>query len=201
MSDGIEIKHYANYDEYIAHQKSKADFGTSLRERLLPTGDLWESDCAGFRENFRPYEDILKGCKNAMCLGARTGMEVHVLREMGLDAIGIDLVETPPLVLSGYVHDVQFAADSFDFIFSNIFDHVLYPDKFIREIERIAKPNSYVLLHLSVQVRDDHHAANVLHSSEHVIKLFNREIEVLEDKKLNQPEWPEYWTLFIKFKD
>src|SRR5690606_13801274 len=100
--------------------------------------------CAGFRENFRPYTDILKGCKNAMCLGARTGMEVHVLREMGLDAIGIDLVETPPLVLSGDVHDVQFAVDSFDFIFSNIFDHVLYPDKFIREIERIAKPNSYV---------------------------------------------------------
>jgi SAM-dependent methyltransferase len=199
--EGIELKQYKNYDEYITHQKSKADFGTSLRERLLPTGDLWESDCEGFRENFRPYSDILKNCKNAMCLGARTGMEVHVLNEMGLDAIGIDLVETPPLVLSGDVHDVQFENNSFDFVFSNIFDHVLMPQKFISEIERISKPNAYCLLHLSVNVRDDAHAANVLANSEHVIKLFKREIEVLENQKLNQKDWPEYWTLFIKFKN
>lgn len=199
--EGIQLKNYANYDEYIAHQKSKADFGTALRARLLPTGDLWESDCEGFRQNFKPYTEILKSCKNAMCLGARTGMEVHVLREMGLDAIGIDLVETPPLVLSGDVHDVKFEANSFDFVFSNIFDHVLMPTKFISEIERISKPNAYCLLHLSVKVTDDAHAANVLDNSAHVIKLFKREIEVLEDKKLEQKDWPEYWTLFVKFKD
>jgi SAM-dependent methyltransferase len=200
--DGIQLRQYKNYDEYIAHQKSKADFGTSLRERLLQTGDLWESDCEGFRENFKPYKDILKDCKNAMCLGARTGMEVFVLREMGVeDAIGIDLVETPPLVISGDVHDVKFEDKSFDFVFSNIFDHVLMPAKFISEIERISKPNSHCLLHLSVKVTDDAHAANVLDSSSHVIKLFKRDIEVLEDKKLNQPNWPEYWTLLIKFKD
>lgn len=199
--DGIELKQYKNYDEYIAHQKSKADFGTPLRERLLPTGDLWNSDCEGFRLNFQPYTEILKNCKNAMCLGARTGMEVHVLREMGLDAIGIDLVETPPLVLSGDVHNVEFEDNSFDFVFSNIFDHVLYPEKFISEIERISKPNSHVLLHLSVGIRDDAHAANVLLNSDYVINLFKRPIEVLEDKKLNQLNWPPFWKLFVKFKD
>ena len=36
-----------------------------------------------------------------------------------------------------------------------------------------------------------------LYVAEHPSKLR----EVLEDKKLEQKDWPEYWTLFVKFKD
>ena len=145
----IEIKH-SSYEDYIQHQKSKADYGTPLRQRLLT--DLWESDCDGFRLNFKPYHDIISKCKNALCLGARTGQEVFVLNELGIDAIGIDLVATPPLVISGDVHNLEFENESYDFIFSNIFDHVLYPEKFISEIERVLKPNGHCLLHLSIEV-------------------------------------------------
>lgn len=195
--EGIEIKNYSNYEEYLKHQKSKADYGTPLRQRLL--GELWEPDCEGFRLNFKPFKDMLANCKNALCLGARTGQEVFVLKEMGIeDSIGIDLTATPPLVIEGDVHDLKFENESYDFIFSNIFDHVLYPEKFISEIERVLKPGGHCLLHLSVMDTQDGHSANILHGSHHVVSLFKENIDVVEDKLLNQPEWPHYWTLLIK---
>ena len=96
----IEVRNYSNYQEYIDHQKSKADHGTPLYNLLL--NELWEPDCEGFRENFRPYREMLSGCRNALCLGARTGQEVFVLRELGVeDVIGIDLVATPPIGYGG----------------------------------------------------------------------------------------------------
>lgn len=196
MPEGIELKHYENYDDYINHQKSKANHGSKLRERLLT--DLWEPDCEGFRENFKPYHDILSSCKNALCLGARTGQEVVVLKEIGLEALGIDLVDNPPLVIEGDVHDLKFEDESYDFIFSNIFDHVLKPEKFVSEIERVLKKDGYCLLHLSILDRDDAHSANILSSSESVVKLFKNKIEIISDKKLNQPNWPQYWELMFK---
>lgn len=195
----IETKKYDNYEDYLKHQKSKADHGSYLYQKLLT--DLWEPDCAGFRENFRPYTALLRNSKNALCLGARTGQEVFVLREMGVDAIGIDLVSTPPLVLEGDVHNLQFSSESYDFIFSNIFDHVLYPAQFISEIKRVLKPDGYCLLHLSIAGENQDHpdndawAANTLRSSQPVIDLFGDDFEILEDRLLGQKNWPTYWTL------
>jgi SAM-dependent methyltransferase len=198
MEEGIELKNYRDYESYIAHQKSKANHGSPLRNRLLT--DLWEPDCDGFRLNFKPYDELLKGCKNALCLGARTGQEVFVLKELGLDAIGIDLVDNPPLVIEGDVHNLKFEDVSYDFIFSNIFDHVLYPEKFVSEIKRVLKPGGHCLLHLSILDRDDAHSANVLHSADVVIGLF-KDMEILVNKKLDQPNWPQYWELMLKKKE
>lgn len=199
----IETRQYASYEDYIRHQKSKADHGSPLYNSLL--NELWEPDCAGFRENFRPYAAMLADCRNALCLGARTGQEVHVLREMGVsEAIGVDLVSTPPLVLEGDVHDLQFSDSSYDFVFSNIFDHVLYPEKFVSEIKRVLKPGGHCLLHLSVAPEglphpdNDLWAANTLRSSQAVIDLFGSEYQVIEDRLLAQPNWPTYWTLYLR---
>lgn len=199
----IETRQYASYDDYLRHQKSKANHGTPLYTKLLT--DQWEPDCAGFRENFRPYQDILARCANALCLGARTGQEVHVLREMGVaGALGIDLVPTPPLVLAGDVHQLQFADASYDFVFSNIFDHVLYPDRFVSEIKRVSRPGAHILLHLSVSGEGQAHpdndawAANTLRDSADVVALFGPDYTVLEDRLLGQPNWPTYWTLLLR---
>jgi len=196
----IKTKTYSSYEDYIIHQKSKANHGTPLYNALL--NELWESDCEGFRLNFKPYEDIIKSLPTALCLGARTGQEVFVLREMGVGAIGIDLVDTPPLVLEGDVHDIQFEDDSCDFVFSNIFDHVLYPDKFVSEIKRVLKPGGYCLLHLSIS--EDGHPDNDpwgacdLNSTQQVLDLFGEGFKVIDDKPLNQPNWPTYHVLFLQ---
>lgn len=198
--DSIKTKSYSSYEEYLTHQKSKANHGTPLYNSLL--NELWESDCEGFRLNFKPYNKILKTLDNALCLGARTGQEVFVLKELGLDAIGIDLVDTPPLVIEGDVHELQYEPDSYDFIFSNIFDHVLYPEKFVSEIKRVLRPGGYCLLHLSVAEQGhpdmDPWSSCEVNSSQQVIQLFGSDYRILEDQPLNQPSWPTYHTLFLQ---
>jgi SAM-dependent methyltransferase len=199
----IKTRQYSSYDEYVAHQKSKADHGTLLHKQLL--NELWEPDCQGFRENFKPYEKIIKESKSGLCLGARTGQEVFVLREMGLEAIGIDLVENLPLVLKGDVHNLNYPDKSFDFIFSNIFDHILYPDKFINEIKRVLVPKGYCLLHLSIASNGhpdgDPWSSCEVNSSKQVIELFGDSYTVIDDMLLGQKNWPTYWTLMVKKND
>ena len=94
--------------------------------------------------------------------------------------------------MEGDVHALNFASASFDFVFSNIFDHVLFPDKFISEIKRVMKPNSFCLLHLSLASEGQEHpdndawAANTLRSSQVVVDLFGPDFEVVEDRLLQQ---------------
>jgi SAM-dependent methyltransferase len=198
----IKIRQYANYDEYIAHQKSKAGHGSELYNKLL--NELWTSDCHGFQLIFEAHKEAIEKATKAICLGARTGQEVHVLREMGLDTTGMDLVDCPPLVEEGDVHNLKYADASFDFIFSNIFDHVLMPEKFISELERVAKSNAYCILHLSLNDLGDQHSANVLSDVQTVVILFKRKIEIIKNERLNltdRPDWPGYWELAFRFED
>jgi D-mannonate dehydratase len=61
-------------------------------------------------------------------------------------------------------------------------------------------------LHLSIATDghdhpdDDQWAANSISSSAAVIEMLGEGYEIIEDKPLNQPNWPTYWTLFFKKK-
>ena len=207
MKMGIKIKKFNNYNDYLTLQTSKAPHGSPLKKMLLPGGNLWESTCNGFEKHFNLHKNIIKNSSNALCLGARTGPEVHVLKEMGVDdAIGIDLVDAPPLVIKGDVHELQFKDNTFDLIFSNIFDHVLYPAKFISEIERVSKPGAYCILHLvpghkmTARGGGDGFAANELSDTQIIIELFNKDINIIKNEPLNQPDWINFWELVIKIK-
>ena len=74
-----------------------------------------------------------------LCFGARTGQEVVALNEIGMEAKGIDIVPQEPYVIKGDIHDAPFVDDTFDFVFTNIVDHSIYPQKFMSEIERVLK--------------------------------------------------------------
>ncbi|KAG0628964.1 hypothetical protein M758_1G066600 [Ceratodon purpureus] len=77
-----------------------------------------------------------------MCIGARLGQEVVAFQEIGVaDAIGIDLVPAPPLVIHGDIRHHPFPDSTFGFEFSNVFDHALFPQRFVSEIERTLKPS------------------------------------------------------------
>ena len=199
----FKIKQYKSYSDYVEHQKSKANPETRLFHELLTT--KWEPDCEGFRLNFARHKDILSKLKTAICLGARTGQEVYVLNELGLNSIGIDLTACPPYVIEGDVHDIPFSDNTFDFIFSNIFDHVLHPHIFVKEIKRVLNKSGYVLLHLSISENghpdNDHWASCEVNSSKQVIDLFGDNFTVVQNEPLNQPNWPTYWILLLKHND
>uniref|UniRef100_A0A803L0Z9 Methyltransferase type 11 domain-containing protein n=1 Tax=Chenopodium quinoa TaxID=63459 RepID=A0A803L0Z9_CHEQI len=118
---------------------------------------------------------LLSNSSKALCIGARVGQEVEALRRVGVsDSIGIDLVPCPPLVIHGDFHKQPFEDETFDFEFSNVFDHALYPEKFVREIERTLKPAGVCVLHVAITTRSDKYSANDLLGVDALVKLFKR---------------------------
>ncbi|MQM13194.1 hypothetical protein Taro_046121 [Colocasia esculenta] len=175
---------YRSYKEYIARQLNKT---LDPRLRSLWTTRDWERKVAAFAAFFRRLqaEGLLHNGSQALCVGARTGQEVAALRRVGVaDSIGLDLVPSPPLVVKGDFHRQPFPDESFDFEFSNVFDHALLPARFVGEVERTLRPGGVCVLHVAVRRRGDRYSANDLFSVDALVGLF-RESELVEARKVD----------------
>lgn len=162
-----------SYREYIARQLNKT-LDPRLR-RLWTTRD-WDRKVAVFSSFFLRHqsEGLLRNSSRALCIGARTGQEVAALRLVGVaDSLGIDLVPAPPLVVAGDFHRQPFPNQSFDFEFSNVFDHALLPARFVAEVERTLRPGGFCVLHVALRRRGDRYSANDLFSVEALVALFH----------------------------
>ena len=164
---------YSSYDAYIQRQLNKT---LNPRLRKIWTTRDWDRKIpvfARFFEDLKEKKLLQKGSK-ALCVGARVGQEVEALRRVGVsDSIGMDLVPYPPLVVKGDFHNQPFDNGTFDFEFSNVFDHALYPERFVGEIERTLKPNGVCVLHVALSRRADKYSANDLYSVDPLLTLFN----------------------------
>ena len=167
-----KLKQYDDYQKYVDHQKEKT---LDPRRRDLWLGEEWELKLNGFSYIFgHTCQNILSPGMNSLCIGARTGQEVVALKDLGLESVGIDLVPCEPHVILGDMHNLDFQDETFDFVFTNVFDHSLYPDKMISEIERVLKPNGYFLLHLQFEQGSDEYAENEIESVESdILPLFD----------------------------
>ena len=70
------------------------------------------------------------------------------MKDLGCNPVGLDLIPRPPLVIEGDWHNLQFENDTFDMVYSNALDHVLYFDKFLSEIYRVLKSNGIVFFQI-----------------------------------------------------
>ncbi|KNA04187.1 hypothetical protein SOVF_202010 [Spinacia oleracea] len=170
---GIRIRPgYTTYDSYIKKQLNKT-LNPKLRH-LWKTRD-WDRKIQVFTTFFSKlkHHSLLTNSSKSLCIGARVGQEVEALRRVGVaDSIGIDLVPCPPLVIHGDFHRQPFPDDTFLFEFSNVFDHALYPAKFVGEIERTLKPGGVCVLHVALSTKSDKYSANDLLGVEPLVKLF-----------------------------
>ena len=177
---------HKKYEDYINKQLEKTLNPNKIKKWQ---GDEWQIKVDGFRHLFKRNEEFLQNKKNSICLGARTGQEVFVLRELGLDSIGIDLAEFPPYTIKGDIHNLEFEDEKFDLIFTNILDHSLYLEKFISEMERVCVKNGIIILNIQENLPGDNYSENVINSPEAIIKMFknsilikNRKIQNIFDK-------------------
>ncbi|KAI3497642.1 hypothetical protein L1887_33094 [Cichorium endivia] len=164
---------YTSYENYILHQLQKT---TNPKLREIWTTRDWERKIRVFTQFFSDlkHKNLLSNSSKALCVGARVGQEVEALQRVGVsDSVGLDLVPYPPLVIQGDFHRQPFDDGTFDFEFSNVFDHALYPEKFVGEIQRTLKPGGICVLHVALSRRSDKYSANDLYSVEPLIKLFN----------------------------
>ncbi|KAL7174793.1 hypothetical protein ACSBR2_006722 [Camellia fascicularis] len=165
---------FSSYEAYIQRQLNKT-LNPKLR-KVWMTRD-WDRKIRVFSTFFSGLKQarLLSNDSKALCIGARVGQEVEALKRIGVsDSVGIDLVPYPPLVLKGDFHHQPFDNETFEFEFSNVFDHALYPNKFVDEIERTLKPGGVCALHVALSRRADKYSANDLYSVGPLKKLFRR---------------------------
>ncbi|KAL0356375.1 UNVERIFIED_CONTAM: hypothetical protein Sradi_4084400 [Sesamum radiatum] len=175
---------YSSYDEYLQRQLNKT-LNPKLRE-IWTTRD-WTRKVkvfSQFFDNLKQRQLLFNGSKS-LCIGARVGQEVAALKRVGVrDSLGIDLVPYPPLVLKGDFHHQPFDDETFDFEFSNVFDHALYPWKFVGEIERTLKRGGVCVLHVLLSRRADKYSANDLYSVKPLEELFKNS-ELVEVRSID----------------
>ena len=162
------VKGYRDYNEYTTHQLRK----TTSDKIVKRESDNFAENVEEFKRVFAPYVSEYD-IKTAMCAGARMGAEVRALQDLGVRAIGIDLVDCQPYVIAGDIHDMPFPDDAFAMVYTNVFDHSLRPDVFASEIQRVSKPGALVLMHLAVGTSTDSYRAIDLDSAEDIMDLFS----------------------------
>ncbi|MCO5600719.1 hypothetical protein L7F22_054834 [Adiantum nelumboides] len=183
VSEALKPRYnFKSYEEYINFQLQKT---LNPKLRNLWTSKDWRRKVDVFSSIFQALmnEGLLKASDKALCIAARVGQEVLALKEIGVDnAIGVDLVPSPPLVVKGDMHRLPFEDSSFDFEFSNAFDHALFPTLFASEVERTLKHGGILVIHLALKQRPDKYSANELMKVDPVLHLFrNFEVVHLKD--------------------
>jgi SAM-dependent methyltransferase len=145
----VTYRDYASYDEYLAHQRSKFDEILKLRGGFS-NRDVWHYRVR-FYDRFKFLPSVLPSAAQIVCLGARQGTEVEVLRDLGFTcAYGLDLNPGPdnPYVRTGDFLHLAEATASVDLVYSNAVDHAFDLDAFFAEHARVIKPEGYALYDL-----------------------------------------------------
>ena len=146
QGEAFQRRSYDSYDDYLEHQRAKLethefgqyddDFRQALRERLTSLELEWQG-------------------RNVLCLGARIGSEVKAFLDLGAFAVGIDLNpgKENRYVVQGDFHDLQYAPNSIDVVFTNSLDHVFDIERIAKEVLKVLKPDGIFLVE-AVQGRD-----------------------------------------------
>jgi len=173
------------------HNNYKAYIDKQLEKTLDPKrinklkNEEWNIKVDGFRHLFKRNQEFLENKRNSICLGSRTGHEVFVLRELGIESIGVDLAEFPPYTIKGDVHNLKFKSEQFDLIFTNILDHSLYLDKFISEMQRICMKNGNIIINIQKNIRGDKYSENIINDTAPIVEMFKNSVLVKNRKIKN----------------
>jgi len=190
-------RNYDNYEAYLEYQKTKT---LDPQKRKMWVTTEWDMKIQLFTKLFNLHNNIIQQCKSGLCVCARMGQEVQALRNLGMQAIGIDLVPYEPLVIQGDMHKLSFEDNTFDFVFSNSFDHSLYPSVLVQEIERVLKPDGYCWLILQTNMAGDEYAENDIGSSQDVVSLFQKSGVAVDLPLSPSFRWTYNWELIMRKK-
>ena len=190
----VPTNKYKKYKEYLKFQKEKTLDPKRIKKWL---NEEWEIKYSGFKEIFERNNQVIFDKSNAICLGARTGQEVKALIDLGINAIGIDLVPFPPYTIEGDIHNLKQQESSFDLVFTNIFDHSLYPEKFCDEMERVCQSGGVIILHLQLGIDGDEYSENIIHEPSLIYKYFKNS-KILESRAIKNNFDGMNWELIFK---
>jgi len=175
----LTLQRHDTYEDYVGKQVKKTNDAARIKKWQ---NKEWDSKVEGFIGIFSNLNIDLAN-KPALCLGSRTGQEVHALQFLGAPAKGIDLVAFPPYTEVGDVHALTFDDETFSLVFTNIFDHVLYPEKFAREASRVLAPKGLLVIRAQLGFRGDDFSETFITSKDPLIQLFSH-LELVDSQEL-----------------
>ena len=140
------IRKYETYSAYVRHQISKGAQPAMQRRLAEMRAERMETLLA----ELAAVKCHVPAGASGVCLGARAGEEVEVLSRLGYRVIGIDLLPLSPLVRRGDFHQMEFEDGQFDFAYCNSVDHVLYPQRFAHEVDRVLKRPGWIILRIGL---------------------------------------------------
>ena len=91
--------------------------------------------------------------KAILCIGCRNVQELDYFRSKGAQSVqGIDLFSEDPSILVMDMHQMNFADDQFDVVYSaHSLEHAHTPAKVAQEILRVARPHAIVAIELPIR--------------------------------------------------
>lgn len=131
---------YSDYGSYLEHQASKLEL---MQDHLNKN---YENFYKQFYTRFLHTKELEK-CETVLCLGARNGVEVEALIELGKFAVGVDLNpgQGNKYVVTGDFHSLVFADKSVDAVYTNCLDHAFDLEKIINEIKRVLTSKGFFI--------------------------------------------------------
>jgi len=186
FSDYVVVQKFSNYDLYLNKQLEKTT-NVLLRKGWLEKNN-YENKTEAFINFFKKNKKIISNAKKTLAIGARLGNEVIAIRSYGTECIGVDIVPYGNFVIKGDMHNLPFEDNNFDFVFTNILDHSVYPKIFFSEVKRVLKKNGYFLIHMLIDFdNDEYSVTNITNINQmkklakdfKVVKIYDTDFESL----------------------
>lgn len=138
---GFAQRQYPDYEVYLRHQRVKLDAA-----RLTTIAGYDQRFYAALRQRIEELPIAVKG-RSVLCLAARQGTEVRAFIDAGAFAVGIDLNPGARnrYVVVGDFHDLQFASESVDVVYTNALDHAFDLDRILEEVKRVLVPGGVLI--------------------------------------------------------
>ncbi|TYI83000.1 hypothetical protein E1A91_D05G260900v1 [Gossypium mustelinum] len=114
----------------------------SKKNARLWSSKSWMTQVSSFTQFFTQlYQNgLLKNHSKVLCVSAGAGHEVMALSKMGLkNVIGVELIESLPLVSRANPHNLPFFDGAFDVAFTGHLMAALYPLRNAEEMERTVR--------------------------------------------------------------
>jgi SAM-dependent methyltransferase len=188
----MQRRAYPTYEAYAEHQKSK------LGKRNLTDYNQKFTEALARRLPSLPA----KSGGNVLCLGARSGAECAAFIKLGYFAVGIDLNpgDANRYVVVGDFHDLQYANQSVDIIFTNALDHGFDLDEITKEISRVLKEDGCFIAEIvdpSVRQAGDYEAV-WWSSIDDIIGIIERAGFTVSKRSMFEYPWQGAQVIFAK---
>ena len=140
------MRSFINYSLYERHQSQKLvdEFSRVARYDEHVESDLliWFKS-----RSMRAYPWV---GKSVLCVGARLGAEVRAFIRLGALAIGYDFNPgiRNPWVVYGTGAPMQWGTGLFDYVYTNIIDHIVHRVPFFQECARVLKEGGWLINHV-----------------------------------------------------